>query len=356
MAHFFVSYTSTEPDQQWAYWIGHELGTLGHNAYLFDWEVAGGDDMADWMEKRHDASDHILCICSNSYFEDSKIYSRWERQAAQWASIVNKRKRFLLPVYIEACKTPPLFGMIKGFNLYEFEQDEAAARGGLKAFIGPAEKSPPTGFPGTKKLSAVLDPSAPRFPGVTALWTLTEPVHSHGFEFYADRDTMARRKLGDILRESSSIKMLLVGGSGLIEAQADLAMVTQAILPHPNSKSLLSYMESVGDSSLAAKITGSTERLLKNGAQVVWYPQTVGHAILIVDSDSPQGWAQFESVLPFGALTERPRVIIRKPQYERLIRSITRSFDKMFAEGVAPDPQLLSKTAGAKTRSPTALR
>ena len=82
MADIFVSYTNS--DRHWAFWIGHELEALGHVPHIHDWEVSGGADIMAWMEERHQAADHILCVISAAYL--IKPYSSWERRAAQWAA------------------------------------------------------------------------------------------------------------------------------------------------------------------------------------------------------------------------------------------------------------------------------
>ena len=67
MADIFISYTSS--DREWAYWVGHQLESLGHTPRIHDWEISGGGDIAAWMEERHHAADRVLCIVSAAYLE-----------------------------------------------------------------------------------------------------------------------------------------------------------------------------------------------------------------------------------------------------------------------------------------------
>ena len=60
--------------------------------------VSGGDDIMAWMEERHQAADHILCVVSAAYL--TKPYSSWERRAAQWAAATD-RPGFALPVFAD---------------------------------------------------------------------------------------------------------------------------------------------------------------------------------------------------------------------------------------------------------------
>ena len=38
MADIFISYTSE--DRDWAFWIAHELETLGHTLHIHEWEIS----------------------------------------------------------------------------------------------------------------------------------------------------------------------------------------------------------------------------------------------------------------------------------------------------------------------------
>jgi hypothetical protein len=162
VADIFVSYTSS--DRDWAFWIGHELEALGHSAHIHEWEISAGGDIMKWMEERHRAADHILCVVSTAYL--GKPYSSLERRAAQWAA-VDKRPNFAIPVFIEPCEAPILLEPIKRCDLHGLNEEDARAR--LRAFLAPAAKPPPGPFPGPGKGSLRLPSGNPRaFPGKTA--------------------------------------------------------------------------------------------------------------------------------------------------------------------------------------------
>ena len=80
MANIFVSYTKS--DSQWAEWIATDLRALGHNPHVHEWEISPGDDIVAWMEKRHAAADHVLCVVSPEYLKAA--YSRLQHNAALW--------------------------------------------------------------------------------------------------------------------------------------------------------------------------------------------------------------------------------------------------------------------------------
>jgi hypothetical protein len=176
VADIFVSYTNS--DREWAFWIGYQLESLGHAPHLHEWEIAGGGDIMAWMEERHDAADHILCVISDAYL--SKPYSSWERRAAQWAAATD-RPNFALPVFIEHCEAKTLFAHVKSCNLCNASEEEARAR--LKAFLEPAGKPPQrAAFPGGVRYSTGARAARPpqRFPGRLSNVPISVPLHFMG--------------------------------------------------------------------------------------------------------------------------------------------------------------------------------
>jgi tetratricopeptide (TPR) repeat protein len=176
VADIFVSYTSS--DRHWAFWIGHELEALGHVPHIHEWEISGGGDIMAWMEERHQAADHILCVISAVYLINP--YSSWERRAAQWEAATD-RPGFALPVFVEHCETKTLFSQVKRCNLYGVSEEEARAR--LKAFLEPAGKpAQRAAFPGRVKYSPGTTSTRPpqRFPGTLSNVPISVPRHFMG--------------------------------------------------------------------------------------------------------------------------------------------------------------------------------
>jgi len=175
MADIFISYTSS--DRDWAFWVGHELEALGHTPRIHEWEIPAGGDIAAWMEARHDAADHILCIISSAYLV--KPYSAWERRAAQWAAVTD-RPNFAVPVFVESCKAPTLFAHLKHCDLYGLSEGDARAR--LKTFLEPATKPPRGIFPGGARALSEMVSAPPSFPGKAALSNvpIAVPLHFMG--------------------------------------------------------------------------------------------------------------------------------------------------------------------------------
>ena len=142
MADIFVSYTSS--DQEWAFWIDRELRALDHTPHVHDLEIAGGDDIYAWMEARHDAADHVLCVMSDEYLKAP--YSKLERNAAAWQA-AKKRPGFLLLVEVKACTLPSLLDHYRHCKLFDAPEDAARLR--FREFMAGRSKTEPVTFPGS---------------------------------------------------------------------------------------------------------------------------------------------------------------------------------------------------------------
>jgi tetratricopeptide (TPR) repeat protein len=141
MAAIFVSYTSA--DRDWAFWIGRELEALGHEPHIHDWEIKGSDDIYDWMEQRHDAADHVLCVISDDYLKAP--YSTLERHAALWQA-AKKRPGFVLLVAVKPCKLPTLSDHLRRCELFGVPEDAARLR--FQEFMSKPGAHTDIAFPG----------------------------------------------------------------------------------------------------------------------------------------------------------------------------------------------------------------
>jgi tetratricopeptide (TPR) repeat protein len=141
MAEIFISYTSS--DRDWAFWIAKELEALGHEPHIHEWEIKGGDDIYAWMEQRHNAADHVLCVVSDEYLRAP--YSTLERNAAIWRA-AGGRPGFVLFVAVKPCKLPTLADHIRRSEL--FGVPEEAARIRFREFMQTREKPVSVAFPG----------------------------------------------------------------------------------------------------------------------------------------------------------------------------------------------------------------
>jgi tetratricopeptide (TPR) repeat protein len=129
-------------------WIATELLALGHKPYVHEWEIGAGDDIYAWMEARHDAADHVLCIVSDEYLKAP--YSTLERDAALWQAAKN-RPGFVLFVVVKPCRLPNLADHLRRCEL--FDVPEEAARQRFREFIASRKMPETAAFPG--KVAAV---------------------------------------------------------------------------------------------------------------------------------------------------------------------------------------------------------
>jgi hypothetical protein len=123
LADIFISYTSS--DRDWAFWIAKELEGLGHTPHIHEFEVHAGDDIYKWMEERHDAADHVLCVVSDDYLKAP--YSTLERNAALWQA-ASKRPGFVVLVAVKPCRFPTLTDHLRRCELYGIPDDQKQQR------------------------------------------------------------------------------------------------------------------------------------------------------------------------------------------------------------------------------------
>ncbi len=141
VADIFISYTAS--DRDWAFWIAKELEALGHLSHVHEWEIKGGDDIYAWMQERHQAADHVLCVVSEDYL--NAPYSTLERNAALWQA-VSKRPGFVLLVAVKPCRMPTLSDHIRRCELFGVPEDAARVR--FREFIQKRKAPEMVPFPG----------------------------------------------------------------------------------------------------------------------------------------------------------------------------------------------------------------
>jgi tetratricopeptide (TPR) repeat protein len=141
VADIFVSYTGS--DRDWAFWIAKELEALGHTPHVHEWEIGSGDDIYAWMEQRHEAAEHVLCVVSDEYLKAP--YSTLERNAALWQAAGN-RPGFVLFVTVKPSKLPTLSDHIRRCELFGIPEDAARLR--FREFMQKREAPAAAAFPG----------------------------------------------------------------------------------------------------------------------------------------------------------------------------------------------------------------
>jgi tetratricopeptide (TPR) repeat protein len=141
VADIFISYTSA--DRDWAFWIAKELEALGHTPRVHEWEIKSGDGIYAWMEARHDAADHVLCVVSDEYLKAP--YSTLERNAAIWQAAA-QRPGFVLFVAVKPCRLPSLVDHYRRCELFGVSNEEARHR--FRVFMAQPAGAAPIAYPG----------------------------------------------------------------------------------------------------------------------------------------------------------------------------------------------------------------
>jgi tetratricopeptide (TPR) repeat protein len=141
VADIFISYTAS--DRAWAFWVAKELEAIGHAAHVHEREIRAGDDIYAWMEQRHEAADHVLCVLSDAYLKAP--YSTLERNAAIWQAAA-KRPGFVLFVAVTPCRLPTLADHIRRCELFGMPEDAARVR--FREFMQKREAPATVAFPG----------------------------------------------------------------------------------------------------------------------------------------------------------------------------------------------------------------
>src|SRR5271165_6274975 len=106
---------------------------------------SGGDDIYAWTEARHDAADHVLCVVSDDYLNETNFYSQLERRAALWQA-AGKRPGFVLLVVVKPCRLPTLSDHYRHCELFGVPEDAARLR--FREFMQKREAPETITFPG----------------------------------------------------------------------------------------------------------------------------------------------------------------------------------------------------------------
>ena len=122
---FFISFTWADVGVATA--INDALRAADFTTWFHPADKPKGAGIADWMEVALDASNQMLALCSDAYFDREKVYSRAERQSMFWEDPTNNEPLLIL-VKVAACKIPRLIAQNEYINLTGLQRPEAAAK------------------------------------------------------------------------------------------------------------------------------------------------------------------------------------------------------------------------------------
>ena len=173
----------------------------------------------------------------------------------------------------------------------------------------------------------------------------TGAVLSPQFNFFQTRQLMeeVRGGLDRFLDGAPAFDAVLVAGRKFTEVSGKRTKIRRAILPKPDSDSVLHYALMVKDKSLPTLIEDTTEAFREQGTKVRWYPYLLSHAIMIGrdhrDDDDREvedgSLVQVESVLPFVKPDKRPSFTIYRATYSESISIFQRVFSEMWKASTA---------------------
>ncbi len=122
---FFISFIHANAEIATA--INDALNAAGFSTWFHPKDKPKGAGIADWMEVALDASNQMLALCSDAYFDRSKGYSRAERQSMFWEDPTNNDPLLIL-VKVAPCKFPRLIAQNEYIDLTGLQRPEAAAK------------------------------------------------------------------------------------------------------------------------------------------------------------------------------------------------------------------------------------
>lgn len=122
---FFISFTGA--DIEIAKALNDALNEAGFTTWFHPNDKAKGAGIADWMEVALDASRQMIAVCSPTYFDREKGYSRAERQSMFWEDPTNNASLLIL-VKVEEVKFPRLIAQNEYISLVGLQAPEAAKK------------------------------------------------------------------------------------------------------------------------------------------------------------------------------------------------------------------------------------
>jgi hypothetical protein len=155
MAHFFVSYTSS--DRAWAEWIAFVLEEEGLSTVIQAWDFRPSSNFVLEMQRAAAGADRTIMVLSPDYLTSQFASAEW---ASAFADDPSGLGRKLLPVTVRECSPAGLLRAIVRIDLTGL--DEESARSALLAgALG--KRAKPSRRPAFPAAMAAREPKA--FPG-----------------------------------------------------------------------------------------------------------------------------------------------------------------------------------------------
>jgi hypothetical protein len=108
MARVFISHSSK--DKEFARRLAGDIQSVGHDAWLDEWEIKVGDCIVSGVQKGLEDSTHVALVLSPDAVKSGWVEREWKD--AYWQEVTSNRV-ILLPVLIAPCDIPRLLGSRK---------------------------------------------------------------------------------------------------------------------------------------------------------------------------------------------------------------------------------------------------
>ncbi|WP_239337052.1 TIR domain-containing protein [Frankia sp. CiP3] len=143
---FFISYA--QPDLAWAEWVAWQLEEAGYTVLFQHWDFVAGTRRTAGIHAGTMGARRTIAILSSAYL--SSVH-----EAVEWPVAMNADRaglaRKLVPIRVEDCDPPGLFGEVTSVDLVGLPAEVAAARllqGVGAAVAGRAKPARAPGYPG----------------------------------------------------------------------------------------------------------------------------------------------------------------------------------------------------------------
>ena len=118
-AKVFLSHASS--DKGFVKGLAVDLAELGHQPWLDEWEILGGESIPTRVAEGLQESDFVIVILSGNAVESQWVENEW--QTKYWDEI-NERRISLIPLLLSDCKIPTL---LKTKKYIDFRSDYTMA-------------------------------------------------------------------------------------------------------------------------------------------------------------------------------------------------------------------------------------
>lgn len=129
MAKVFISHSST--DKPFVRDLARDLGALGHEPWLDEWEIRVGDCIVSKIESGVEDSDYVVIVLSERSVASGWVDREWKTK--YWDEI-EQGQTMVLPVLIEECKLP---GLLRTKKYADFRSNYSAGFVSLTGAISP---------------------------------------------------------------------------------------------------------------------------------------------------------------------------------------------------------------------------